>query len=100
MIVTSIATTEYEQKLEDFIQRFKKARSTIEATISAFIMMYIEGMNDSAEMWRTLKEKYNSRTQTTLFQIIRQFMNIKMNGGDNMKKHLQIVQSLKRKCEE
>src|SRR5437016_6950396 len=35
-----------------------------------------------------------------LFQIICQFMNVKMGEGDNMEKHLQIIQSLKRKCEE
>src|SRR6266496_1014441 len=94
------AMAEYETKLEDFIQRSKKARSTIGASISASIMVYIEGMTDPAEMWRVLEQKYNPRTQTTLFQIIRQFMNVKMGEGDNMEKHLQIVQSLKRKCEE
>lgn len=97
---TPPATAEYEQKLGDFMQRSKKARSTIGAAISASIMVYIEGMNDPAEMWQTLEEKYNPRTQTTLFQTIRQFMNVKMGEGDNMEKHLQIVQSLKRKCEE
>jgi hypothetical protein len=94
------AMAEYETKLEDFIQRSKKARSTIGASISASIMVYIKGMTDPAEMWRVLEEKYNPRTQTTLFQIIRQFMNIKMGEGDNMEKHLQNVQTLKRKCEE
>src|SRR5947207_873147 len=94
------ATAEYQQRLENFNQRSKKARSTIGASISASIMVYIEGMNDPAEMWRTLEEKYNPRTQTTLFQIIRQFMNVKMGEGDNMEKHLQNVQTLKRKCEE
>ena len=93
------AAAEYEQKLEDFIQRSKKARSTIGASISASIMVYIEGMRDPAEMWQTLEEKYNPRTQTTLFQTIRQFMNVKMGEGDNMEKHLQTVQSLKRKYE-
>jgi hypothetical protein len=94
------AIAEYETKLEDFIQRSKKARSTIGALISASIMVYIKGMTDPAEMWRVLEEKYNPRTQTRLFQIIRQFMNIKMGEGDNMEKHLQNVQTLKRKCEE
>ena len=94
------ATAEYNQKLEDFVQRSKKARSTIGASISASIMVYIEGMTDPAEMWRVLEQKYNPRTQTTLFQIIRQFMNVKMGEGDNMEKHLQTVQTLKRKCEE
>jgi hypothetical protein len=94
------ATAEYETKLEDFTLRSKKARSTIGASISASIMVYIEGMTDPAVMWQTLEEKYNPKTQTTLFQIIRQFMNVKMSEGDNMEKHLQNVQSLKRKCEE
>lgn len=91
---------EYNQKLEDFIQRSKKIRSTIDASISVSIMVYIEDMIDSVEMWRVLEQKYNPRTQTTLFQIIYQFMNIKMREGDNMEKYLQIVQILKRKCEE
>src|SRR5271169_1936915 len=94
------ATAEYETKLEDFTLRSKKARSTIGASISASIMVYIEGMTDPAMMWQTLEEKYNPKTQTTLFQISRQFMNVKMSEGDNMEKHLQNVQSLKRKCEE
>ena len=94
------AMNEYTLKLEDFVQRSKKARSTIGASISASIMVYIEGMTDPAEMWQVLEEKYNPKTQTTLFQIIRQFMNVKMGEGDNMEKHLQNVQTLKRKCEE
>src|SRR5208282_2612089 len=94
------ATAEYNQKLEDFVQRSKKPRSTIGASISASIMVYIEGMTDPAEMWQVLEEKCNPKTQTTLFQIIRQFMNVKMGEGDNMEKHLQNVQTLKRKCEE
>jgi hypothetical protein len=98
--VDPAAMTEYETKLEDFVIRSKKARSTIGASISASIMVYIEGLTDPAEMWRILEEKYNPRTQTTLFQIIRQFMNVKMGEGDNMEKHLQNVQTLKRKCEE
>ena len=98
--VDPAAMAEYETKLEDFILRSKKARSTIGASISASIMVYIEGMTDPAVMWQTLEEKYNPKTQTTLFQIIRQFMNVKMSEGDNMEKHLQNVQSLKRKCEE
>src|SRR5438045_1826219 len=96
--VTALA--EYETMLEDFITRSKKARSTIGASISASIMVYIEGLTDPAKMWQILEEKYNPRTQTTLFQIIRQFMNVKMGEGDNMEKHLQNVQTLKRKCEE
>src|SRR2546423_96859 len=96
--VTALA--EYETMLEDFITRSKKARSTIGASISASIMVYIEGLTDAAKMWQILEEKYNPRTQTTLFQIIRQFMTIKMGEGDNMEKHLQNVQTLKRKCEE
>ena len=94
------AIGEYETRLEDFIQRSKKARSTIGASISASIMVYIEGKTDPAQMWQILEEKYNPRTQTTLFQIIRQFMNVKMGEGDNMEKHLQTVQTLKQKCEE
>src|SRR5271169_5151102 len=44
-------TAEYELNLEDFNLRSKKARSTIGASISASIMVYIEGMTDPAEMW-------------------------------------------------
>src|SRR5271170_2729018 len=90
------AMDEYTLKLEDFVQRSKKARSTIGASISASIMVYIEGMTDPAEMWQVLEEKYNPKTQTTLFQIIRQFMNVKMGEGDNMEKHLQNVQTARR----
>ena len=48
--VSTAAIAEYETRLEDFIQRSKKARSTIGASISASIMVYIEGMTDSAQM--------------------------------------------------
>ena len=63
-------------------------------------MVYIEGMADPAQMWQILEEKYNPRTQTTQFQIIRQYMKVKMGEGGNMEKQLQTVQTLKRKCEE
>src|SRR5438046_10257224 len=51
-------------------------------------------------MWTTLEDRYNPKTKTTLFQTIREFMNVKMGEGDDMEKHLQNVQTLKRKCEE
>jgi len=91
---------EFDQKLDDFVKRSKKARSTIGASISASIMVYIEGMKDPAGMWKALEDKYNPKTQTTLFQTIREFMNAKMSEGDDMEKHLQRVQRLKRQCEE
>ncbi len=78
----------------------KKARSIIGASISASVMTYIEGMTDPAVMWTTLEDRYNPKTKTTLFQTIREFMNVKMGEGDDMEKHLQRVQHLKRKCEE
>ena len=86
--------------LAEWSRKAKKARSIIGASISASVMTYIEGMTDPAVMWNTLADRYNPKTKTTLFQTIREFMNVKMSEGDDMEKHLQRVQHLKRKCEE
>jgi len=97
---TAEAIAEYEQKALDFTKRSKKAKSTIGASITSPIMVYIEGLDDPVEMWKTLEDKYNPKTQTTLFQTIREFFNVQMLDGGDMEKHLQRVQLLKRQCEE
>ena len=88
------------EELAVWNKKAKKARSIIGASVTASVMTYIEGKDDPAAMWKVLEERYNPKTQTTLFQTIREFMNLKMNEGDDMEKHLQKVQHLKRKCEE
>ena len=56
-------------------------------------------MTDPAEIWKTLEQKYNPKTKTTLLQAIREFMTVKMMEGD-LERHLQRVQHLKCQCEE
>ena len=51
-------------------------------------------------MWKILEERYNPKTQTTLIQMLREFMTAAMNSGENMEQHLQRVQRLKRQVEE
>lgn len=88
------------EDLDSWSKKAKKAKSLIGASVTASVMIYIEGMADPAEMWKVLEDRYNPKTQTTLFQTIRNFMNIKMDEGDDMEKHLQQIQHLKRICEE
>ena len=91
----------FQERVKEFIAKAKKARSIIGSSILASVMVYIEGMNNPAQHnWRTLETKYNPRTRTTLLQMIRQFMTIKMQDGDDMEKHLQRIQRLKCQCEE
>jgi gag-polypeptide of LTR copia-type len=78
-----------------------KARSIIGSSITSLVMIYIEGMDSPAEMWTALSDRYNPKTQTTLLQIIREFMTVKMGDDDmDMERHLQRVQRLKRQVEE
>jgi len=94
------AIAEYDKKALDFTKRSKKAKSTIGASITSPIMVYIEGLDDPVEMWKTLEDKYNPKTLTTLFQTIREFFNVQMLDRGDMEKHLQRVQLLKRQFEE
>ena len=90
---------ELEKSVQDFKAKAKKVRSTIGSSILVSVMVYIEGMTDAAETWKTLEQKYNPKTKTTLLQAIRQFMTVKMMDGV-LEKHLQWVQCLKHQCEE
>jgi len=85
--------TQYERKV-------KKARSMIGAAVSDSVMIYIEGMDDPAEMWKVLEEKYNPKTKVTLRQTLREFNTVRRLDGFSMEQHLQRVQRLKRKVEE
>jgi hypothetical protein len=86
---------EFTKSVQEFTVKAKKARSTIGSSISASVMVYIEGMTDPVKIWSTLESKYNPKTKTTLLQAIREFMTVKMLEGDDLEKHLQRVQRLK-----
>ena len=92
---------DYENKLEEWNKKAKKARKLIISTIAASVITYIEGERNPTEMWRILEERYKSKTQVTLCQLQRQFNTIKMldNDGD-MEKHLQKIERLKRQIDE
>jgi hypothetical protein len=86
-------------KLTAWTKKAKKARSIIGSSITASVMTYIEGIDNPVDMWTTLADIYNPKTQTTLLQTVREFMTVKMEDGD-MEKHLQRVKRLKRQVEE
>ena len=91
----------YQESLAAWTKKSKKARTIIGSSISASIMIYIEGINDPAEMWKTLQEKYSPKTQTTLLQTFREFIETKMDEAvDTMEQHLQKLERLKRRYEE
>src|SRR5213076_2894168 len=74
---------EYDTAIAAWTTKAKKARSIIGSSITSSVMIYIEGMDTPAEMWTALSDRYNPKTQTTLLQIIREFMTVKM-GDDDM----------------
>jgi Reverse transcriptase (RNA-dependent DNA polymerase)/gag-polypeptide of LTR copia-type/Pol polyprotein, beta-barrel domain/GAG-pre-integrase domain/Integrase core domain len=95
------AQGEYNTAIAAWTTKAKKARSIIGSSITSSVMIYIEGMDSPAEMWTALSDRYNPKTQTTLLQIIREFMTVKMGDDDiDMERHLQRVQRLKRQVEE
>ena len=49
------ATVDYENKLEEWNKKAKKAWKLIISTITASVMTYIEGERNPAEMWRILE---------------------------------------------
>src|SRR5436190_5484141 len=98
---TAAATGDYENKLEEWNKKAKKARKLIISTIAASVMTYVEGERNPAEMWRILEERYKPKTRVTLRQLQRQFNTIKMHDDDgDMEKHLQRIERLKRQIEE
>src|SRR5271169_5836210 len=99
--LTAAETAEYENKLETWTKKAKKARKMIISTISPSVMTYVEGTKDPAEMWTILEGRYKPKTRVTLRQLQRQFNTMKMMDDDgDMEKHLQGVERLKRQIEE
>ena len=82
----------YEMTIIMWTKKTKKTRKLIISTISLSIMIYVEGMKDSAEMWAILESRYKSKIHVTLHQLQRQFNMIKMiDDDDDMKKHFQKI---------
>src|SRR5271169_6587745 len=99
--LTAAETAEYENKLETWTKKAKKARKMIISTISPSVMTYVEGTRDPAEMWEILEGRYRPKTRVTLRQLQRQFNTIKMVDDDgDMEKHLQKIERLKLQIEE
>src|SRR5271169_2216091 len=97
----TMTTAEYEQELEAWNRKTKRARKLIVSTISPSVMTYVEGTKDPAEMWKILEERYKPKIRVTLRQLQRQFNTIKMIDDDgDMEKHLQKIERLKRQIEE
>ena len=79
----------------------KKARSIIGSSISAAAMVYIEGIDDPAQMWKILSDRFNPKTQTTLIQLVKQLTTTKMDEGmDTMESHLIRMRRLKHRIAE
>jgi hypothetical protein len=98
---TQTATQEYQERLTAWTRKAKKARSIIGSSISASTMVYVEGIDSPAEMWRILSERFNPITKTTFLQVIKEFITVSMDETvDTMEVHPQRVQRLKRRVEE
>jgi hypothetical protein len=80
-------------------KKSKKARAIISSSVTADIMVHLEGLESPMEIWRTLADLYNPKTRTTLLQTVREFMTVQMEDED-MEKHLTKVKRLKRQVEE
>ena len=91
---------EYETRLATWNKKMKKARSTIGASVTPSVMIYIDGMDDPAKMWKVLADRYNPKSQATLLQLVREFMTAKKDDSIDMKHYFQQVQRLKRQVEE
>ena len=64
--------------------------SIIGSSITVLKILYVEGIDDPAEMWWILSECFNLITKTTVLQVIKQFMTVKMDEEvDTMEAHLQ-----------
>jgi len=97
---STTATAEYVKQLALYTKKVKKARAIILSSITGSVMTYIEGIKDPAKMWSTLEGKYNPKTQTTLIQMMKEFMSMKMDESEDVEQHLQKVIALKKRLEE
>jgi hypothetical protein len=88
-----------DNKLVAWTKKSKKARAIIGSSVTADVMVHLEGLESPVEMWQTLADLYNPKTRTTLLQTVRQFMTVTMED-DDMEKHLTKVKRLKRQVEE
>ena len=95
---TTTATAEYEEELEAWNKKVKKARKLIISSISPSVMTYVDGKKDPVAMWKILEDRYKPKTRVTLRQLQRQFNTIKMHDDDgDMEKHLQRIERLNSK---
>jgi len=85
----------YNAELALFRKKVKKAQAVIISTISDSIMTYIEDEKNPTTIWSILEWKYKPKTRTTLLQVMKEFMNAKMEDGDDVETHLQRVDQLK-----
>jgi hypothetical protein len=96
---TGPPTEAHVAKVSDFDKKVMKACSILVSTITPSLITYIEELDDPAEIWKVLKERYSPRTQSTLLQTVSEFASIRMLEGESMEKHLQKMQALKRRLE-
>ena len=71
------------------------------STITPSVITYVEGTQDSAEMWNILDGQYKLKFSVTLWQLQHQFNTMKMMDDDgDMEKHLQTIKRLKQQIED
>src|SRR4030095_14695726 len=61
---------------------------------------YVEDVDDPAQIWRILKDKYKPTTLVTRAQALKELQSLKMAEGGDMEVHLRDFQMAKRRVEE
>jgi gag-polypeptide of LTR copia-type len=58
------------------------------ATITATLITYVDGYDDPAKIWKTLKDKYSASITVTRITTLKGYLRIRMGEHDEMETHI------------
>ena len=93
-------TAAYAKDLENFELKQMKACTILYATISTQLITYFDDIDDSAQIWKILQDKYKPITQVIRAQALKELQGLKMAEGGDMEMHLHSFWLAKRRVKE
>ena len=89
-----------EGQVSRWLKKRKKACRIILASCTLSALIYLEGIKDPVETWKSLENKYAPKSSTTRYFTLKEFMNAKAEEGVDIEEHIQRVKTLKVQLQE
>lgn len=88
------------QKTLKILNQANESLYDLLATISAWLIAYVDDVNDSGQIWKILRGKYRPLTQVTPVQALKEMQGPRMMEGGDIDVHLHSFRLAKRRVEE